>query len=90
MFSAYGIASGIGPVIGGTLAQNGQWRWLFVRLRSQKIYHVLLILLLSDLNIPICGLAAALVFAFLRLRVPEGAFRDKMSRVDWLYVSIYL
>ena len=61
-----------------------------VSLRSQKIYHVLSISLLSDLNIPICGFAAALVFAFLRLRVPEGTFRDKMSRVDWLYVSLNL
>ncbi|KDQ22095.1 hypothetical protein PLEOSDRAFT_1109216 [Pleurotus ostreatus PC15] len=26
---AWAIAAGTGPVIGGSLAQNGQWRWLF-------------------------------------------------------------
>ncbi|KAJ7312393.1 iron permease [Mycena albidolilacea] len=26
---SYTIANGIGPVVGGSLAQNGQWRWIF-------------------------------------------------------------
>ncbi|KIM76367.1 hypothetical protein PILCRDRAFT_826363 [Piloderma croceum F 1598] len=63
---SYGIASGMGPVIGGSLAQQGQWRWLFY------------------LNIPICGFAAVLVFAFLRLRVPPGTLWEKTKRIDWL------
>ncbi|KAF7289732.1 Iron permease [Mycena indigotica] len=28
-FSAFAIGSGTGPVVGGALAQHGQWRWLF-------------------------------------------------------------
>ncbi|KAH9936927.1 iron permease [Amylocystis lapponica] len=26
---AWSVGSGIGPIVGGALAQNGQWRWLF-------------------------------------------------------------
>ncbi|KAJ3557853.1 hypothetical protein NM688_g1245 [Phlebia brevispora] len=36
------------------------------------------------LNLPICGVAAALVFLFLRLRTPSGSFREKITRMDWL------
>lgn len=46
--------------------------------------------LLLDLNIPICGFAAVLVLAFLKLRVPQGTFWEKLNRIDWLYVSIGL
>ncbi|KAF4564077.1 hypothetical protein EYR36_003328 [Pleurotus pulmonarius] len=63
---AWAIAAGTGPVIGGSLAQHGQWRWLFY------------------LNLPVCGLAAAFVIAFLRLRTPSGTFREKIGRMDWI------
>jgi hypothetical protein len=46
--------------------------------------------ILPDLNIPICGFAAVLVFAFLKLRVPPGTFWEKTKRIDWLCVSISL
>ncbi|KAJ7833677.1 major facilitator superfamily domain-containing protein [Mycena leptocephala] len=35
------------------------------------------------LNIPICGLAAVLVVAFLRLRTPSGTLREKFARIDY-------
>lgn len=39
---------------------------------------------LSDLNIPICGVAIALVFIFLRLPTPQGTIREKLARMDWM------
>ncbi|KAJ7624051.1 major facilitator superfamily domain-containing protein [Mycena polygramma] len=62
---SYSIGVGIGPVVGGSLASTGQWRWLFY------------------LNLPICGLAAILVFFFLRLRTPPGTLRDKFTLIDY-------
>ncbi|KIP04457.1 hypothetical protein PHLGIDRAFT_129482 [Phlebiopsis gigantea 11061_1 CR5-6] len=62
----WGIAAAIGPIVSGSLAQQGQWRWLFY------------------LNLPLTGLAAVLVFAFLNLKTPEGSFRDKFMRMDWI------
>ncbi|KAJ6472376.1 major facilitator superfamily domain-containing protein [Mycena vitilis] len=65
---SYSIGVGIGPVVGGSLASTGQWRWLFY------------------LNLPICGLAAILVFFFLRLRTPPGTLREKFALIDYLWV----
>ncbi|EKM52295.1 uncharacterized protein PHACADRAFT_176318 [Phanerochaete carnosa HHB-10118-sp] len=62
----WGVASAIGPLVGGALANGGKWRWLFY------------------LNLPISGVAAALVFFFLHLKTPEGTFREKISRMDWV------
>lgn len=36
------------------------------------------------MNLPISGLAAFLVFTFLRLKIPEGTFREKLGRMDWM------
>ncbi|KZT02796.1 MFS general substrate transporter [Laetiporus sulphureus 93-53] len=62
----WSIAGMIGPIIGGSLADNGQWRWLFY------------------LNLPICGLSAALVLAFLKLPTPPGTLSQKVTRIDWI------
>ncbi|GJE99893.1 MFS general substrate transporter [Phanerochaete sordida] len=62
----WATACAIGPSVGGALAKEGQWRWLFY------------------LNLPINGLAAALVFFFLRVHSPRGSFVDKMKRLDWV------
>ncbi|THH19084.1 hypothetical protein EW146_g2001 [Bondarzewia mesenterica] len=62
---AWSVASGVGPIVGGELAQADQWRWLFY------------------LNIPICGVAAVLIFLFLRVRTPPGTLREKFDEMDW-------
>lgn len=43
-----------------------------------------LIITYPDLNLPINGLAAALVVLFLRLRTPRGSFFEKIKRMDWM------
>ncbi|THH07858.1 hypothetical protein EW146_g9180 [Bondarzewia mesenterica] len=35
------------------------------------------------LNIPICGIAAVLMFLFLRVRTPPGTLREKFKWMDW-------
>ncbi|KAF9222807.1 MFS general substrate transporter [Gyrodon lividus] len=62
----WSLAVSIGPVVGGSLASQGQWRWLFY------------------LNIPICAVAALLVFILLDLPTPKGSFRDKVISIDWI------
>ncbi|KAI0750018.1 major facilitator superfamily domain-containing protein [Daedaleopsis nitida] len=62
----WAIAAGIGPVVGGALATDGQWRWLFY------------------LNLPICGVTIAMIFAFLKLPTPVGTWKEKFGRMDWI------
>ncbi|KAJ3543934.1 hypothetical protein NM688_g5798 [Phlebia brevispora] len=66
----WGFATAIGPLVGGALAQNGHWRWLFY------------------LNLPICGVASALVLAFLHLPTPAGTLREKVLRIDWVGIAL--
>lgn len=40
----------------------------------------------QDLNLPITGVAALFIVLFLKLPIPPGTFRDKLSRMDWMYV----
>lgn len=35
------------------------------------------------LNLPICGVCAALVFVYLQLKVPHGTFKEKIFSLDW-------
>ncbi|KAG9121240.1 hypothetical protein FRC07_002889 [Ceratobasidium sp. 392] len=36
------------------------------------------------MNLPLVGIAIALVFAFLRLSTPKDSFRHKITRIDWI------
>ncbi|QRW02287.1 major facilitator superfamily transporter [Ceratobasidium sp. AG-Ba] len=38
------------------------------------------------INLPLAGIAMALVLAFLRLNTPKEPFRQKIARIDWMYV----
>ena len=40
------------------------------------------------MNLPLTGIAFALVVLFLRVRTPEGSIKSKLRRVDWTYVAI--
>ena len=70
---------------GGVLAQAGAWRWIFcmprICVRLPRLTGDPL-----DLNLPLIGLAFALVLVFLRVRTPPGTIKSKLSRLDVLYV----
>ena len=38
------------------------------------------------LNLPVSGIAFILVSVFLKGGAPKSTFREKMGRIDWLYV----
>ncbi|KAI0343447.1 MFS general substrate transporter [Trametopsis cervina] len=42
------------------------------------------------LNLPICGVAAALVIVFLDLPTPPGSLKNKLRRVDWIGNAIII
>ena len=83
-FRTWGIAAAIGPLIGGALAKQGQWRWLFCSYSWLLCSLVTNISRPVDLNLPISGVSAALVLIFLKLRTPAGTFKEKFGRMDWM------
>ena len=40
----------------------------------------------TDLNLPLAGIAFFLVMVFLRVRTPGGSLREKITRIDFVYV----
>ena len=80
----WAVASAVGPPLGGAFAQQVSWRWVFCTLNHPPINTALIIFI--DLNLPITGLAIAIVFFFLHLNAPKQTFKEKMARMDWMYV----
>ncbi|KAJ7477181.1 MFS general substrate transporter [Mycena galericulata] len=64
----WSFASSIGPPIGGALANKGTKAWRW----------------LFFLNLPLTGIAFALVWIYLSVRQPEGSVRSKLANVDWI------
>lgn len=82
--SAWSAASGVGPVIGGSFAQDGHWRWLFCTCKSETRSHCIVLTNDIDMNIPFAGLAAVLVLLFVKLPTPPGSIRSKLEKIDWM------
>lgn len=85
--SVWCLAAAIGPIVGGSLASQGQWRWLFCECRSlaQTIWDTDNI---QDFNLPISFVASLLVVFLMDLPIPPGSYREKFMRMDWMYVRI--
>ena len=77
------VGSATAPVISGSLAQNGKWRWYFCASSRNEIYFNSTLMEKEDLNIPICGLVALCLFFSVDLHVPQRSFKEKIASVDW-------
>ena len=84
VFRTWAMAAAMGPLIGGALSSEGQWRWLFCKYSLGLLDTPRLIFKLLDLNIPLVALAAGLVVSCLQLRTPAGTFKEKVGRMDWM------
>jgi len=40
------------------------------------------------MNIPVCGIVAALVIFSVQLKTPGGTVKEKLGRMDWMYVAV--
>lgn len=82
-FRTWAVAVALGPIVGGALAEKGDWRWLFcekyslpAKIHTQSSF--------SDLNLPVCGVACILVVLFMDLPTPKGTFKEKWFAMDWM------
>lgn len=87
----WAIASVMAPLVSGALAEEGQWRWLFCAFarppRRGPRRGPRCSLRSTDLNIPIAGAAAILVVLFMKMKKPEGTLKQKLAKMDWMWVT---
>ena len=84
--STWCLAASIGPVVGGSLAAHGQWRWLFCECCGSCVEYLGSSADIKDLNLPVSLLACVSVLFLSDLPTPPGSYREKIMRMDWMYV----
>ncbi|BGO95553.1 hypothetical protein NBRC10512_007811 [Rhodotorula toruloides] len=86
--AVWAIASVAGPPIGGGLATAGAWRWLFYRAFSRDVLssNDELMDRSRKVNLPLTGLAFALVVVFLDIKAPQTTLKEKLEQMDYANV----
>ena len=88
LLSVWCLAASVAPVVGGSLASQGQWRWLFCQ--SCSLVQIIFDESdnIQDLNLPVSFVACLFVIFLMDLPIPPGSYREKLSRMDWMYVQM--
>ncbi|KAF6825291.1 major facilitator superfamily transporter [Colletotrichum musicola] len=77
----YGIASAVGPILGGVFTQTIGWRWCC----ESKPSHTSLSKLTSPvyINLPFDGIALLVLFFVLKLETPREPLLAGLRALDW-------
>lgn len=57
-----------------------------VSLRTRTVEYLAKVTPGTDLNLPVVGVAAILITLFVKMKTPEGSLKEKLARMDWMYV----
>ncbi|GAA6054719.1 hypothetical protein JCM3770_000047 [Rhodotorula araucariae] len=82
--AVWALASAIGPPIGGGLASAHAWRWLFYRAPfTLGLRYRTLTMQAPAVNLPLTGVALALVIGFLNVKSPQTTLKEKLEQMDY-------
>lgn len=84
----WALAGGVGPVLGGLFASLVSWRWCCEF--SLVAPGVNFLTSLVYVNLPISGIAAILIIAFLDIRHEHTSFVDGIRAIDWTGIVTFL
>ena len=82
--STWCLAASIGPPIGGSLAAQGKWDWIFCECHNVAEEYLRFSYNVQDLNLPVSFVASVSVIVLLDLPTPPGSYREKFKRMDWM------
>ena len=82
--SVWGIAGGLGPIIGGAITTRSTWRWCFyLNCTWDILVHFALGLRANYNPVPVGGLSFAGLLFFLKIENPRTPFIAGIRSVDW-------
>ncbi|EAU38977.1 predicted protein [Aspergillus terreus NIH2624] len=79
----WGVACGLGPIVGGAFCQYVSWRWCFWINRTSLPQSSPNPLNLTT-SVPVAGVAGALVLLFLEVHTPRTPIIEGLLAMDWL------
>ena len=81
----WGIASAIGPVLGGVFTQKVSWRWCFY-INCKSNWFAPCTTVLTFLSVPFDGIAFAIILFFLDIETPKTPILAGLKAIDWIGV----
>lgn len=82
----WGLASAIGPVVGGVFTQKVSWRWCFYINRKAVFFFFCSghSPKLTGPSVPIDAIAFAIIISFLDIETPKTPLLAGLKAIDWL------
>src|ERR1700761_5809911 len=77
----WALASGVGPILGGTFTELVSWRWIWWSMTMPLSFQESADSL--PVNLPICGTTFALLLMCLDVHNPKTKMMEGIKSIDW-------